>query len=186
MGFKIIGETPFDFAGRSVSSAGDFNNDGFDDFIVGAYRYNDVGAAYVIFGQNDEQEIDNIDLSTLSENELGFKIIGENPFDNAGISVSSAGDFNNDGFDDLIVGAYGYDEGGDSAGAAYVIFGQGDEQEIDDIDLSTLSEDELGFKIIGENPFDNAGISVSSAGDFNNDGFNDLIVGAHGYDDGTN
>ena len=49
-GFKIIGESSYDEAGRSVSSAGDVNGDGFDDLIVGA-RFNDGGgAAYVVFG----------------------------------------------------------------------------------------------------------------------------------------
>ena len=54
---------------------------------------------------------------------LGFKIQGEVTSDNAGFSVSSAGDVNGDGFADLIVGARRNDSGGTDGGAAYVIFG---------------------------------------------------------------
>ena len=53
----------------------------------------------------------------------GFKITGENADDDAGVSVSSVGDVNGDGFDDLIVGAPGNGAGGEYAGAAYVVFG---------------------------------------------------------------
>ena len=53
----------------------------------------------------------------------GFKITGETTLDLTGFSVSSAGDVNGDGFDDLIVGAFGNPTGGSNAGAAYVLFG---------------------------------------------------------------
>ena len=55
----------------------------------------------------------------------GFRLDGVDPGDESGVSVASAGDVNGDGFDDLIIGAYGADPGGDSfAGATYVVFGK--------------------------------------------------------------
>ena len=49
--------------------------------------------------------------------------MGEAASDYAGLSVSSAGDVDADGYDDLLVGAYGEDSGGSYAGAAYLIYG---------------------------------------------------------------
>ena len=110
-----------------------------------------------------------------------------NDRDLAGISVSSAGDVNGDGFDDLIVGALGND-GGENAGEAYVIFGSGEVFGTPDdagrqvIDLTTLDASQ-GFIIQGDTDGDRA-FRVSSAGDVNGDGFDDLIVGAPGSDAG--
>ena len=102
--------------------------------------------------------------------------------------VSFAGDVNGDGFDDLIVGAPFGDDGGTYAGEAYVVFGTdsgfgtnvGGRQVID---LTTLSAAQ-GFIIQGDRAGDYAGGSVSSAGDVNGDGFDDLIVGAPSGEDG--
>ncbi|GAG53072.1 unnamed protein product, partial [marine sediment metagenome] len=114
--------------------------------------------------------------------------------DNAGASVSSAGDVNGDGFDDLIVGAPWGDDGGSYAGEAYVVFGSGTGFGTLDpatgrqvIDLATLAPSQ-GFIIQGDDggerepqfgfPGELTGLSVSSAGDINGDGFDDMIVGA--------
>ena len=121
-----------------------------------------------------------INLDDLATGTGGFKIIGENSHDVAGYSVSAAGDVNNDGFGDLLVGAYGhYSDGGTQNGTAYVIFGSASLSGI--IDLDDLATGTGGFKIIGEDTFDVAGTSVSAAGDVNNDGFDDLIVGAYAH-----
>ena len=197
-GFIIQGDAAFDFAGVSVSAAGDVNGDGFDDLIVGA-RFGDDGGseaseAYVVFGSGagfgtaDGSGRQVIDLTSLSAAE-GFIIQGDAAGDNAGVSVSGAGDVNGDGFDDLIVGARSGDDGGIEAGEAYVVFGSdagfgtvdGSGRQV--IDLTSLSAAE-GFIIQGDEEFDQAGVSVSAAGDVNGDGFDDLIVGARYGDDG--
>jgi len=180
-GFKIIGEAAGDFAGISVSRAGDVNGDGFDDLIVGSSNNYDVGGAYVIFGKASGFGTINLD-NVAATSTGGFKIVGEVAGDQAGISVSSAGDVNGDGFADLIVGAVGKYAAGTKAGAAYVIFGKASGFGTIDLDDVTLGTG--GFKIVGEAALDRVGISVSSAGDVNGDGFGDLIVGANGNDAG--
>ncbi|MGR3296522.1 MAG: FlgD immunoglobulin-like domain containing protein [Candidatus Bathyanammoxibius sp.] len=107
--YTFTGEAMGDNFGYSVSGAGDVNNDGYADLIVGAF-FNDAGEvnagrAYVYSGQGGV---------------LLYTFTGEAAEDVFGYSVSGAGDVNNDGYDDLIVGAYFNDAGGESAGRAYV------------------------------------------------------------------
>jgi Ca2+-binding RTX toxin-like protein len=179
-GFRMTGEYAEGRLGLSVSSAGDVNGDGIDDLIVGARdadaNGNNSGAAYVVFGKSGGFTA-NLDLSTLNGT-TGFQISGEAADDGAGVSVSSAGDVNDDGFDDLIVGAYGADPNGTLSGAAYVVFGKATGFD-PNINLSTLNGT-TGFQISGEDTGDRAGTSVSSAGDINNDGIDDLLVVSSG------
>jgi hypothetical protein len=156
--FTFDGEWIGDWFGGSVSGAGDVNNDGYDDLIVGA-RYNDAGGAdagraYVYSGQTGGP------LWTFT---------GEATGDGFGWSVSGAGDVNNDGYDDLIVGARHNDAGGTDAGRAYVYSGQ---------------TGGLLWTFTGEAAGDRLGTSVSGAGDVNNDGYSDVIVGARNNDGG--
>ena len=172
LGFKIV--APFrdasyidsnggDSIGASVSGAGDINNDGINDMIIGA---SNNGTVFVIYGSTSD--LSDIDLATLSPTR-GFKIIGgvENGYV-VGISVSDLGDINGDGIDDVIVGTIMFN----TVGAA-VIYGSSYPS---DIYLATLSPTQ-GFKIIGPSYNEQIGISVNSAGDINNDGINDIIIG---------
>ena len=152
-GFSIQGDVADGGAGRSVSSAGDFNGDGFDDLIVSAPYGDDSGEAYVVFGSGSGFGTDVggrqvIDLTSLSAAQ-GFVIKGDEAADQAGVSVSSAGDFNGDGFDDLIVGAYG-DDGGSAGGEAYVVFGTGSGFGTMDSSPCRFSALEPGFIIQGD------------------------------------
>ncbi len=174
----------------AVSAAGDVNGDGFDDVIVGAYRAGalnnakaDAGESYVIFGSS--AGIANVNLGTLPSSQ-GFRILGADVLDYSGFSVSSAGDLNGDGFDDLIVGAEYANGPGNArryAGESYVVFGKAGG--FTDVDLNTLTSSQ-GFRIIGGDAEDQLARSVSSAGDVNADGFDDLIVGARYGDSAGN
>jgi len=116
---KLIGEDAADYFGRSVSGAGDVNQDGFDDVIVGAYADDDGGSlsgvAFIFFGSKE------LPL-TIDGSAANVKLIGEDTNDYFGASVSGAGDFNNDGIDDVIVGADGDDDGGGGSGVSFIFF----------------------------------------------------------------
>ena len=179
-GFMISGNAAGDYFGYSVSTAGDINNDGYDDIIVGAPRKSSFqGAAYVIYG-GPKSAMSNIVLSStaLNPTSTGFMVTG-NAVDNyLGFSVKTAGDINNDGYDDIIIGAYGKNS---NQGAAYVIYG-GEKSSMSNLYLSIQTLDPLatGFLMTGYAVNDEFGNSVSTAGDINNDGYDDIIVGAHG------
>ncbi|MEH1947375.1 MAG: hypothetical protein V7K77_10525, partial [Nostoc sp.] len=180
-GFVIKGIDAGDRSGSSVSSAGDINGDGFDDLIIGAFGADPngqpyAGSSYVVFGSNSGFEA-SFNLSSLNGSN-GFVINGIGANDGSGVSVSSAGDVNGDGFYDLIIGTNSIDYGSQfQAGRSYVIFGRSTGFGAG-FNLSSLDGSE-GFAINGINSGDRSGSSVSSAGDINDDGFDDLIIGAY-------
>ncbi|MBW4458773.1 MAG: integrin alpha [Nodosilinea sp. WJT8-NPBG4] len=182
-GFVINGIDAGDLSGFSVSNAGDINNDGIDDLIIGASDADpngnsNAGESYVVFGGATVGSSGSLNLSDLNGSN-GFVVNGINQGDSLGRSVSSAGDINNDGIDDLIIGAFIADPNGTrSAGESYVIFGGATVGSGGSLNLSTLNGSN-GFVIEGIGEGDTLGLSARSAGDINNDGIDDLIVGAN-------
>ena len=179
-GFTINGLNA-SMLGSSISGAGDVNDDGIDDIIIGAYWAApngniEAGQSYVIFG--DRAGFSPLfNLSTLNGIN-GFAINGINIEDNLGSSVSSAGDVNGDGITDIIVGASGASPNGSfSAGQSYVVFG--DKSGFGSLfNLSALNG-KNGFAINGINQIDDSGFSLSGAGDVNDDGIADIIISAY-------
>jgi hypothetical protein len=150
------------YFGAWVSGAGDVNGDGFDDVIVGAPIFadgqTDEGAAYVYLGSAGGVSPSPV-WSTEGDQEGAF----------FGCSVAGAGDVNGDGYDDIVVGAYGYAAEFTNEGRAFVYLGSptGPGQQPRTVDAHQEGA-YLGFE-------------VSAAGDVNDDGLGDVIVGAMGY-----
>jgi hypothetical protein len=167
---QFVGEAVGDYAGVSVSGAGDTDGDGYRDILVGAF-YSDeggtsAGAAYLVLGSASPA------TASLSS---ALRFAGKAAADNAGGSVSCAGDVDGDGYDDFLVGAEYNDDGGSSAGAAHLILGSASPAS------ANLS---LAAAFAGEAAGDLAGGSVAGAGDVDGDGYDDFLVGALGNDDG--
>jgi len=158
--------------GFSVASAGDVNGDSFTDVIIGAYQYDDgananEGRAFVYHGSG-----------------AGISASPSNTQDDAnqagacfGVAVSCAGDVNGDGYSDVIIGAYLYDDGANTdEGRAFIYHGSS----------TGLSATPNNTQDDSNQAYANFGISVSTAGDVNGDGYSDVIIGASQYDDGAN
>ncbi len=183
-GFTLTGIDAGDQSGRSVSSAGDVNGDGYDDLIIGAFRAdpngdNEAGETYIVYGGASAPGTDGeLNLGML-DGTNGFTLTGIDAGDRSGSSVSSAGDVNGDGYDDLIIGAYWADPNGDNyAGETYIVYGGASAPGTEGVlDLSALNGTN-GFTLTGIDAFDFSSYSVSSAGDVNGDGYDDLIIGA--------
>ncbi len=158
----ITGETGDDDFGWHLAPAGDVNGDGEPDLIVGAPSNDAVagfsGRAYLFHGPLP---------ATLNASEAAAIISAQAFGDNLGFAVASGGDVNNDGFDDLIVGARSNDAGGIQAGRVFLFYGPVSGH------VNATSAD----AIITGAPFDELGRAVAPAGDPNGDGFDDILIG---------
>lgn len=163
---KLDGEQSESFLGCSVQSAGDVNGDGYSDVIVGAMGFDDgdadKGAVYILNGSADG-------LSSGSFQRL----VGQQASGFFGSSVSTAGDINGDGYSDVIIGSIGYSNGQASEGAAFLYVGSA--AGISPNPLQILEKNIAGGRM---------GTSVATAGDVNDDGYSDVIVGIPAYNNG--
>lgn len=150
--YSFTGNHSHDHLGKTVSTAGDVNNDGYDDILVGASNYKDgnvrIAVVFVFSGKTG---------GTLYLFKAGAL---DNDF---GDAISPAGDVDNDGYADILIGAGRSSFNGTYAGRAYVFSGK--------------TGDTL-YVFDGEEEHDRFGMSVSDAGDVDNDGYDDVLVGA--------
>ena len=161
---RIGGEYWWEMTGSDLDSAGDLNGDGLDDLVIGAAltedRYQDQGAGFVFLAPVDGRS----SLSGADGRYAGAWYGGW-----AGIAVSGAGDLNNDGLDDVVIGApIDYQAAGQIA-TAYVVYGPA---------TSTASLEWSDVLLEAEYAYDYAGSAVEAAGDVDGDGQDDLLVEA--------
>ncbi|MGH7723826.1 MAG: integrin alpha [Candidatus Eiseniibacteriota bacterium] len=139
--------------GFALANAGDVNNDGFDDIVIGA-PFTTNGDAFLFLGGSPPNNVADLTFTGLAAG------------DQLGYSVAGAGDVNQDGYDDLLIGAPFHEGGGTNRGQAYVFLGGSTPNNVSDLTLSGFAND------------DHFGSAVASAGDMNVDGFADMVVGA--------
>lgn len=144
--------------GQVVCLPGDLNHDGYSDVIIGVPNErvdgeNYVGRVYVYSG---------LDGSLL------YSFTGENKNANCGYAISGLGDTNNDGYNEILIGAPGTDSGLNlKLGKVYKCSGE---------DGSIIQE------YWGEDIGDALGRSIAAIGDINRDKIDDFLVSAEGYD----
>ncbi len=154
-------------AGASVAIAGDLDHDGYDDLVVGDIGEDTMpGWAYVWYGPVE----DNYPFLICD-----VKLEGENEAGAFGCVVARGGDANADGRDDFLVSDCADDEGGENAGAAYLVSGALN---------PVIDVTDAAYKMAGVDENDLAGCSIASAGDVNADHADDVIVGAMGVEPG--
>jgi hypothetical protein len=153
--------------GAWVSAAGDVDGDGFGDVIIGCPGCGDrdqagEGWAYVYLG--GPTGLDDQPTWTNQGNQIGAQY---------GASVGGAVDVNSDGFDDIVVGAPGYDTRTSvDGGSTYVYYGS---------PRSSLFSDVWTKEGLGAVPDRRQGTLAGSIGDTNGDGFGDIYITAPGY-----
>lgn len=171
---SFAGRHGYDHVGESVAVIGDVNQDGFDDFIIGA-PFNDDGEddggkVYLFLGRTSgwhrEMDVETADAS----------FVGTHANIWVGYTASAAGDVNGDGLADFLIGSHHHEAVG---GRVYLLFGR---KKVDwGVNFNLYGADVI-FQ--GESYGDKAGWSLAWAGDANNDGCSDLLIGAYDNDDG--
>ena len=189
---------------RSLAPAGDIDADGREDFLVGLVHSHAVegqsSVAYLVAAGDlaaadaaDDQSDRVLDLGEVTAQSGSWKFIGENTADQAGYSVAGAGDIDDDGVEELLIGAPSFDgaESQSEVGAVYLVSvadlpaaDAADGETDGTVQLGNVATQENSWELTGASPSDRAGSSVGLAGDFNGDGLAELLVGASGHSDG--
>jgi hypothetical protein len=166
--YSFTGENIFDSVGAALDIR-DVDGDGLEDIIITSGLNDDggvdAGKVYLVLGSS----LGSSPVIDLSQADYSF--IGENAGD--GASVSSLGDVDGDGLSDILIGAPGNDDGGNSAGKAYLVL---------DTSLgltNTMNLSQSDYSFIGENRNAFVGLSIV-VGDINGDGLGDILVGSPG------
>jgi hypothetical protein len=163
---QLIGEAAGDQAGRLVAGPGDVDGDGKDDLLVGAHVHDgsktNTGSVYLVLGPPTAGATD------LSAADAIYT--GKAANDYAGYGHAGVGDTDGDGYNDVLVGVFGDDTNGSSAGAAWLFLGSASPA-----DGTSTSADTI---LLGGTAGDQLGRVVSGAGDLNGDGKADLAVAA--------
>ncbi|MFT7620510.1 MAG: hypothetical protein ACI97A_004167 [Planctomycetota bacterium] len=205
----LMGDLASDGFGSSVSPAGDVNNDGFDDLIVGIRRDDTAG-----------QSAGSVRVYSGLDGSILYAYFGSAPSRHAGLAVVGLGDINGDNYADFafsesklfgvtVPDGFVYCHSGIDGSLIRIIVGPSasaiaNAQDVngDGIDDLIVGDPRIGITVIGSGPgqaqvfsgsdgtlihtfqglgsFDSTGVSVDGVGDINGDSFADLIVGEPG------
>ena len=159
-----------------VGTAGDVNGDGYDDIIVSATRFDgdhtNEGRAFVFLGSAAGLSCGAgcpVDATTAA----AWTAESHQANAELGFPVGTAGDVNGDGYDDVLVGAHLYDGAFTDEGKVWVYLGS----------ASGLANT-AAWSVMGGQASARLGPGSGAAGDVNGDGFDDVLVAAHLYDNG--
>ena len=166
--------------GRPAGTAGDVNNDGIDDIIIGAPYYNDKGAAFVFYGVNGGLSNIGKNGGTPTPQDANWVAECNQTYCYFGGAAGTAGDLDADGYDDVIIGATGYDNGEDNEGGVFIYYGSGNGLN-NGVDGTPGN---AGWRAESNQEDAYLGRIAGTAGDVNGDGFDDVIIGADSYDIG--
>jgi sugar lactone lactonase YvrE len=162
----IHGETHTDFGWAVAPGTNDFNRDDYSDMVISSKV---SGVVYVIFGKPLLPR--DIYIATLTNSD-GFKIIGNSFLFNFGLSIANGGDFNHDGYHDIIISA----STASGEDVISVILGSA---VLSDIHLDNPTSNKI--YTIYASQFTFAGLSLAGLGDINQDGFDDIAIGSIPY-----
>ncbi len=164
-----------DFFGVGLCNIGDINGDGIEDIAAGIHGNGTYGGIYILFMDTSG----NVNHKTkLSQNLNGISMLTSTNY--FGNSISCIGDINNDGINDIAVGAVGDNNGGtQNTGAVHIICLDTSGVAIRQTKISkTTGYGSGGLPIIAGTQF---GSDITLIGDLNNDGVEDIAVG-NGWD----
>ena len=180
--FTFSNIKPDDFFGHDIELIGDLDGDGVTDIAVGAHKnyspgseMKRVGAVHILFLNSDGTVKSSQEISDTKGNFKGI-IKDNNVF---GIDLTNLNDLDGDGITDIAVGAFGDNDGANSAGAVYILFLNSDGTVKSS---QKISSSEGNFQIELDDS-DKFGYSIDNIGDLNNDNIIDIAVGAPGDDD---
>jgi|GEM_PF-3461863 len=167
----IRGTQISDEIGQTIAGVGDFNADGFDDFVLGTTSKSGAGWAFLILGKHFGSPAWNTSMNLTNAPSASWH--GKDAFTRMGNAIDG-GDVNGDGYDDIVIGAPGSTNPADhynSPGYTFIIFGRKAAVGFN-LDISVAANASLK----GEYYNEYTGFSVTVAGDVNRDGFEDILT----------
>ena len=157
----------------ALATIGDVDGGGVSDLVMGAHRsdvdgYYLSGRVFLVYGET-------LAAGAFTVEDADLSISAERSREHLGCALAGAGDVDDDGLADLVLGAWGAEQGGSNAGAVYLFLGETLS------DATDLGQSDADAVVIGETAGDYAGNAMVGDVDFDGDGFADVILGVHGW-----